>query len=284
VERFESADDVRARVATWRESGDTIALIPMMGNVHQGHLSLVALAAGQVERVVVSVFVNPTQFGPDEDYAAYPRTPEADARGLSRAGVDLLFAPSVATMYPYGPDNATTVQVPGLSDDLCGTHRRGHFQGVTSVVCRLLNICRPDLAVFGQKDYQQFVILRRMVTDLQLSVRLIAGPTERETSGLAKSSRNSFLDDEQQQTAAVIFRSLQQVQTALIDGERDFTALEKRATDAIAAAGLEPEYVAVRAADDLARPGPASLNLVVMAAARYGKVRLIDNLAVELVA
>jgi pantoate--beta-alanine ligase len=282
LERFESADDVRARVAGWRASGDTVALVPTMGNAHQGHLSLVELAGQQADHVVVSVFVNPTQFSPNEDFSDYPRTLEADADSLSAVSADLMFAPSVETMYPFGLDHATTVLVPGLSDELCGAHRPGHFQGVTSVVCRLLNICSPDIAVFGQKDYQQFVILRRMVADLQLSVRLIAGPTQRESNGLAKSSRNGFLNASQQETAAVIYRTLTDVHSALRDGKRDFTALEKRAMDAIAAAGLEPEYVAVRTADDLASPDSASRSLAVLAAARLGKVRLIDNLVVSL--
>lgn len=273
---------MRTLIAEWREAGDTIALVPTMGNLHKGHLSLVALAAEQVEHVIVSVFVNPTQFGPDEDYEKYPRSLDMDARRLARAGVDVLFSPSVETMYPQGVDGATTVVVPGLSEDLCGEYRPGHFQGVTSVVCRLLNICSPDLAVFGQKDYQQFVILQRMVADLHLSVRLIAGPTEREPSGLARSSRNNYLDETQLESAAVIYKSLQSVKAKLEAGERDYAELEQVAMGEIAAAGLAPEYVAIRRAADLAKPDADSLKLVVLAAAGLAQVRLIDNLSVSL--
>jgi pantoate--beta-alanine ligase len=282
VKRFDSVDDVRALIAEWREAGGTVALAPTMGNLHKGHMSLVARAAGEADHVVVSVFVNPTQFGPNEDYEDYPRTLDVDARRLSRAGVDLLFAPSVETMYPDGVDVATTVNVPGLSDVLEGEPRPGHFEGVTSVVCRLFNICSPDVAVFGQKDYQQFVILRRMVADLQLPVRLVAGPTEREKNGLAMSSRNGYLDKDQQEMATAIYKSLQQAQTELLDGARAYTELEQFAEERITAAGLGPEYVAIREAEDFSMPGSSSTDLVVLAAARLGTVRLIDNLTVKL--
>lgn len=282
MERIESAAELRALIAEWREAGDTIGLVPTMGNLHKGHMSLVELAAEQVEHVIVSVFVNPTQFGPNEDYAEYPRTLDMDARRLARAGVDVLFCPGVENIYQHGVDDATVVLVPGLSEQLCGQHRPGHFQGVTSVVCRLLNICSPDLAVFGQKDYQQFVILQRMVADLHLPVRLIAGPTERESSGLAKSSRNSNLDEGQAETAAAIFKSLQNVNAKLAAGERDFAALEQAAMNEITQAGLKPEYVAIRHAADLSIPAADSLQLVVLAAATLGQVRLIDNLTIRL--
>jgi pantoate--beta-alanine ligase len=282
VKRFDSIDEVRALIAEWHEAGGTVALVPTMGNLHKGHMSLVARAAGEADHVVVSIFVNPTQFGPNEDYEDYPRSLDADSRRLSQAGVDLLFAPSVETMYPDGADVATTVNVPGLSDVLEGEHRPGHFEGVTSVVCRLLNICNPDVAVFGQKDYQQFAILKRMAADLQLPVRLVAEPTEREQNGLAMSSRNGYLDDDQQQTATAIYKSLQQAQTELLDGARDYPELERAAEASIKAAGLSPEYVAIREVGDLSQPGPDSTDLVVLTAARLGKVRLIDNLIVTL--
>jgi pantoate--beta-alanine ligase len=282
VERVESAADLRTLIAEWREAGDTIALVPTMGNLHKGHLSLVQLAAEQVEHVIVSVFVNPTQFGPDEDYAEYPRTLDMDARRLSRAGVDVLFCPSVESIYPNGTDDSTTVLVPGLSDELCGEHRPGHFQGVTSVVCRLLNICSPNLAVFGQKDYQQFVILQRMVVDLHLPVRLIAGPTERESSGLAMSSRNSNLDKDQAEAATIIYKSLQNLKAKLEAGEREFAVLEQAAMAEITAAGLVPEYVAIRRVADLTVADAHSLKLMLLAAASLGQVRLIDNLPVSL--
>jgi len=269
-------------VAAWHEAGDGIALVPTMGNLHKGHLNLISRAAERGERVVVSIFVNPTQFGPTEDFERYPRTMEVDMRKLNRAGVDLLFAPSVAEMYPRGLDQATAVIVPEISDDLCGIHRPGHFAGVTSVVCRLFNICSPDIAVFGMKDYQQLIVISRMVEDLHLPIRLIAGPTEREPSGLAMSSRNGGLSDDEQVTAAAIFRVLNWVGTTLQSGNHRYDELESEARAQLSAAGLEPDYVAVRNAADLSAPPDAPVRLAVLAAARLGGVRLIDNLIVDM--
>jgi pantoate--beta-alanine ligase len=240
-------------------------------------MSLVELASQHAEHVIVSVFVNPTQFGPNEDFETYPRTLELDSRRLSRAGVDILFVPGVDDMYPFGIDAATRVEVPGLSDQLCGEFRPGHFAGVTSVVCRLLNICEPDVAVFGKKDYQQVVILQQMVRDLNMPVTLLAGETEREPSGLAKSSRNGFLDAAEQEQAAVIYAALSSAAESLSKGQVDIAGAEQAAWAEIAAAGLEPEYVSVRRADDLAIPDDADAQLVILTAARLGEVRLIDN-------
>jgi pantoate--beta-alanine ligase len=247
-----------------------------MGNLHRGHMSLVELAAEHAEHVIVSVFVNPTQFGPNEDFATYPRTLQLDARRLSRAGVDILFTPEVEDMYPFGLDVATRVEVPGISDQLCGEFRPGHFVGVTSVVCRLMNICGPDIAVFGKKDYQQYVILERMVRDLNMPVQLLAGETEREPTGLAKSSRNGFLDEADRERAAIIYAALSDAATQVAKGS-DIAVAEQGASAAIAAAGLVPEYVSVRRAEDLALPVAGDTQLVILAAAKLGDVRLIDN-------
>jgi pantoate--beta-alanine ligase len=282
VKQIHSIDELRAAISAWREVGDTVALVPTMGNLHKGHISLAKLAAEYAEHVVVSVFVNPTQFGPNEDFDAYPRTLAADARKLSHAGMDIMFAPSVKEIYPRGLDNGTQVLVPGLSDQLCGAARPGHFAGVTSVVCRLLNICAPDVAVFGQKDYQQWIILRKMVADLHSPVRLVAGPTMREKSGLAMSSRNSLLDDAQRDKAASIFSALIGVEQQLQAGRRDYAKLEDEAAGHIRDAGLETEYVAIRRSLDLGMPEKDTPRLSVLAAARLGKVRLIDNVLVEL--
>jgi len=282
VKKIQTVNKLRASIKAWREAGETVALVPTMGNLHQGHLSLVALAAQHADRVVVSIFVNPTQFGAGEDFARYPRTLEADARKLSRAHVDVLFAPTVDEMYPRGIEQATSVTVPGLSDDLCGKFRPGHFSGVTSVVGRLFNICMPDVAIFGQKDYQQLLVLQRMVEDLHFPVRLITGITEREPDGLAMSSRNNFLDAEQRATATVIYRSLEKLAEELRAGRRDYPALETAAAANIRAAGMEPDYVAVRDADSLAVPDSRAKRLVILAAARLAGVRLIDNVLLEL--
>ena len=281
MKRFNTVEDVRALTAVWREAGNTIALVPTMGNLHRGHMKLVERAAEHAEHVIVSVFVNPTQFGPAEDFADYPRTLEVDARRLARAGIDVLFAPSVEAIYPHGIEQAARVSVPGLADILEGAERPGHFDGVASVVNRLFNICNPDIAVFGQKDYQQLVLLRRMVADLHMPVRLISAPTEREKNGLAMSSRNGYLDDAQRDQAGCIYSALTRVGEALAAGDREFAALEGRACDELRAAGLEPDYLSVRRADDLAEPGAKDLRLVVVAAARLGGVRLIDNIRID---
>lgn len=284
MKQIQSIDKLRAAIAAWREVGDTVALVPTMGNLHKGHIGLAKLAAEYAEHVVVSVFVNPTQFGPNEDYEAYPRTLAADARKLTHAGADIMFAPSVTDIYPQGFDGSTQVSVPGLSDQLCGASRPGHFAGVTSVVCRLLNICGPDVAVFGQKDYQQWVILRKMVADLHIPVRLVAGPTMREKSGLAMSSRNGFLDDDQRTKAESIFNALTWVDHQLREGNRDYAKLEDAASRRISDAGLQPDYVAIRRSSDLSLPLKNTMRLSVLAAARIGGVRLIDNVLVELTA
>jgi pantoate--beta-alanine ligase len=282
MKRIESIDDLRAAIADWREAGARIALVPTMGNLHKGHLALVDIAAEQADHVIVSVFVNPTQFGPNEDYEDYPRTLETDARRLARTGVDILFVPAVDEMYPDGPDSSTSLSVPVLADELEGTSRPGHFDGVASVVCRLMNICHPDIAVFGQKDYQQLVVLRRMCADLHLPVEIIAGATVRDDDGLALSSRNNYLDDAERVAATAIYQSLKAVAAMLEQGNRDYAALEQSAGEQISAAGLDPDYVAIRTAGQLTVPDEASTHLVVLAAARLGDVRLIDNLLVEL--
>ena len=281
MKRIKTIAELRAALAAWREAGDSIALVPTMGNLHAGHLELVTLAQEHAEHTVVSVFVNPTQFGPAEDFAAYPRTPETDARRLRRAKAAILFEPSVEEMYGNGVEAATRVMVPGLSDQLCGASRPGHFVGVTSVVNRLLNICGPGVAVFGQKDYQQLVILQRMVSDLHLPVKLLAGATARDERGLALSSRNAYLDVSQQATAAVIYQSLEQARGKLEHGQIDIAAIEAEGLARIRAGGLEPEYFTVRQASDLAVPAVGGARLVVLAAARIAGVRLIDNVLVE---
>lgn len=282
MKQIHSVDKLRKAIAEWREAGDTIALVPTMGNLHKGHMSLISLAAEYAEHVIVSIFVNPTQFGPNEDYTNYPRMPEVDSRKLARAGIDILFAPSVEEIYPHGLENSAQVLVPELSDQLCGASRPGHFLGVTSVVSRLFNICIPDVAVFGNKDYQQLVILRRMVEDLHIPVKLLAGETERDANGLALSSRNEKLDEVQRAAAAIIYQALDDAATALRTGQNDFVNVEKTAIETISVAGLEPEYVAIRNAADLSMPQENSPRLAILAAARLGGVRLIDNVLVNI--
>ncbi|NND55285.1 MAG: pantoate--beta-alanine ligase [Gammaproteobacteria bacterium] len=280
MKRIATVAEMRELVDAWHEAGDTVALVPTMGNLHAGHMSLVDLAAQHAEHVVVSIFVNPTQFGPSEDFADYPRTPDMDLRRLQRAGVDVVFEPSVEEIYPRGTDGVTEVVVPDLSELLDGAARPGHFTGVTSVVTRLFNICEPDTAVFGQKDYQQLVILRRMVADLHMPVSIVAAPTARADSGLALSSRNGYLNADQLEQATAISAALTVACEALQSGAEDYAQLEHTARAAIDAAGLSCDYVQIRAAVDLSEPGADTLNLVVLAAARLGDVRLIDNMLV----
>ncbi len=273
---------LRENLHAWREFDETIALVPTMGNLHVGHLSLVEVARNLADRVVVSIFVNPTQFGPGEDFAAYPRTLDGDRRQLTRAKVDILFAPSVAEMYPLGEQGGTLVSVPDLSRILCGEFRPGHFDGVASVVTRLFNIVQPDTAVFGQKDYQQLVIIRRLQADLNLPVRVVAAPTARESDGLALSSRNQYLDSDGRARAPGMHRALVTCAALLRNGEREYAALEKRGKAELVGAGFIPDYFAIRNAADLSPPTPTSRNLVVLAAGRLGRARLIDNVLVDL--
>jgi pantoate--beta-alanine ligase len=271
---------LREQLAAWRNSGLRIGLVPTMGNLHDGHLALVRAALARADRVVATVFVNPLQFGPGEDLDAYPRTLPADAARLAGAGCHLLFAPSEATMYPQGRAGHTLVEVPGLSAQLCGASRPGHFRGVTTVVAKLFNLVQPDLAVFGKKDYQQLLLIRRMAEDLSMPLDIQGLPTVREPDGLAMSSRNGYLSADERARAPALYGTLQALAAAVAAGTAPAEA-EQDAIRALAAAGLEPEYVSVRRRADLAPPGPGDRALVVLAAARLGRARLIDNLELE---
>lgn len=271
---------LREQLAAWRNSGLRIGLVPTMGNLHDGHLALVRTAVARVDRVVATVFVNPLQFGPGEDLDAYPRTLPADAAGLAAEGCHLLFAPSETTMYPHGRAGHTVVEVPELSAELCGASRPGHFRGVTTVVAKLFNLVQPDLAVFGKKDYQQLLLIRRMAEDLSMPLDILGLPTVREPDGLAMSSRNGYLSAEERARAPALYGTLQALAAAVTAGTAPADA-EQDAIRALAAAGFEPEYVSVRRRADLAPPEPADRALVVLAAARLGRARLIDNLELE---
>ena len=253
-----------------------------MGNLHKGHLSLANLAAETAPRVVMSIFVNPTQFGPSEDFATYPRTLAEDAALIGATGhVDLLFVPSVAEIYPFGVEHAVRVQLPPLSAELCGARRPGHFDGVASVVCRLLNIVDPDVLILGQKDYQQFVLMQRMVSDLRMPVELRMGPTLREPDGLAMSSRNRYLDPQQRLKAPALHAALEHVRDRLRSGSADLAKLTAEACAFLERAGLTPDYVEIRRRDDLAPATPdVAEKRVVLGAAWLGRARLIDNLFV----
>jgi pantoate--beta-alanine ligase len=269
---------LRATVRGWRGAGQTIAFVPTMGNLHAGHHSLLKLARARADRVIASVFVNPTQFGPGEDFERYPRTLAQDQVGLAEAGCDVLFAPEVSTMYPFGPEASVSIHLPGITETLEGAHRPGHFDGVATVVTKLFNLVQPDIAVFGQKDFQQLKVVERMVRDLGLPVKIMAGPTLRDDDGLAMSSRNQYLSAAERTRAPQIHATLVQMRDLFRQGHAR-QALEQAARARLERAGFVPDYVAIRRADDLAEPADDERSgLVALVAARLGTTRLIDNL------
>jgi pantoate--beta-alanine ligase len=269
--------ELRALVAAWRRNGERIAFVPTMGNLHAGHGSLVGRASELADRVIVSIFVNPLQFGPNEDFAAYPRTPDEDRRVLESLQVDLLFAPEVADIYPRGQESTARVHVPMIEDILCGAFRPGHFMGVATVVTKLLNIVQPDVAVFGEKDYQQLLIIRRATLDLCMPIEIVGVPTTREPDGLAMSSRNRYLSAQERAAAPAIYAELERARAAIESGANDFAALARRAAEALQKAGFRPDYFEIRDAATLDEPSAESRELVVLTAARMGRARLIDN-------
>src|SRR6187455_1878996 len=269
---------VREQVSRWHAAGERVVFVPTMGNLHAGHVSLIETARAHGKRFVASIFVNPMQFGPNEDFAHYPRTPTLDAKMLSEAGCDLMFMPEVGEIYPNGADQATRVEVPGISDILCGEFRPGHFEGVATVVAKLFHIVDPDVAIFGEKDYQQLTVIRRMVADLCLRVEIVGAPTVREADGLAMSSRNQYLSPEQRQVAPTIYRQLQQAVTALGSGVRAYAQIEGTGRSVLDGAGFRTDYFSVRDALSLAAAKPDTKRFVVMTASRLGKARLIDNI------
>jgi pantoate--beta-alanine ligase len=283
VHTVHTVDGVREAVRGWRGARETVAFVPTMGNLHAGHIGLTELARRKADRVVLSIFVNPTQFGAGEDFGAYPRTLDEDAARVTEAGtVDLVFVPNEREIYPFGAEQAVRLTLPPLSRELCGASRPGHFEGVASVVCRLLNIVTPDVLLLGQKDYQQWVLVGRMIADLRMPVTLEVAPTRREPDGLAMSSRNRYLDAEERRRAPALHAALEEMRAALRGGAQDYAALEARARERLAASGFRPDYVEVRRAADLAKPaaGDRPESLAVVAAAWLGRARLIDNVRV----
>ena len=269
---------VRAAVGRARQEGKRIGLVPTMGNLHAGHVALVEKALQRTDYVVVSIFVNPMQFGPGEDLDSYPRTLAEDQKKLLEVGAHLVFAPNANEMYPYGMDGHTRISVPVVSEGLCGASRPGHFEGVATVVNKLLNIVGPDVAVFGQKDYQQLAVIRKMAQDLSLPVQIMRHPTVRAEDGLALSSRNGYLSAEQRAIAPVLQQTLQQIASAVQSGRTDYAQIINEASLRLSEAGLRPDYLDLRNADNLAPASDDSTDLVVLAAAYLGTTRLIDNL------
>ena len=271
---------VREHVRAWRKQGERVAFVPTMGNLHPGHVSLIEAARRHGERFIASIFVNPMQFGPNEDFAHYPRTPREDERMLAGAGCSVMFMPDVAEIYPNGSERATRVEVPGVSRILEGEFRPGHMEGVSTVVAKLFHIVEPDVAVFGEKDFQQLTVIRRMVADLCMPVKIIGAPTVRDRDGLAMSSRNQYLSTEERALAPSIYRALEAAAQRLRAGDVDFASIERAGFQALEHAGFRPDYFSVRNASDLSPATPAARELVILTAARIGKARLIDNVQV----
>jgi pantoate--beta-alanine ligase len=271
---------VREHVQAWHRDGLRVAFVPTMGNLHPGHVSLIEAARRHGERFVASIFVNPMQFGPNEDWAHYPRTPREDERMLAEAGCSLMFMPDVTEIYPNGAERATRIEVPGLSRILDGEFRPGHFEGVSTVVAKLFHIVEPDVAVFGEKDFQQLTIIRRMVAELCMPVEIVGAPTVRDHDGLAMSSRNQYLTTAERALAPQIYIALEKAATRVRAGDVDFASIERAGCHELESTGFRPDYFCVRKAGDLSAATAAARELVILTAARIGKARLIDNVQV----
>lgn len=275
-----SLKELRTILRGYRRQDKTIGLVPTMGNLHEGHISLVRKAAESADVVVTSIFVNPMQFGANEDLDKYPRTLAEDQEKLETAGNTLVFAPPLEEIYPEGLAQQTKVIVPEVSDGHCGASRPGHFEGVATVVTMLFNMVQPDLAVFGEKDFQQLAVIRKMARDLFMPVEIIGGPTVREDDGLAKSSRNGYLSAEERKIAPVVFRTLEATASKLANGRTDFHTLESEAEQSLSTAGLRPDYFNIVNSHTLKPASPDDHELTILVAAFLGTTRLIDNLSV----
>lgn len=272
--------DVHNATRAWRMAAERIGFVPTMGNLHAGHLRLIEVARKHTDKVVVSIYVNPMQFGPQEDFARYPRTLEADMAKLREAGVDLLFTPDDTTIYPGGVEQGTYVDVPSLSNILEGMQRPGHFRGVATIVNKLFNIVAPDVAVFGEKDYQQLLVIRRMVQDLALPIEILGEPTVREADGLALSSRNQYLSDAERRRAAGLYETLRHLRERIQRQRANWSDLEQEGIHRLEKHGFTPDYLAIRHSETLREPHAVADPLIILAAARLGQTRLIDNLRV----
>ena len=277
-----SIADLRQQVKEWKQAGLCIAFVPTMGNLHQGHLSLVKKARELADKVIVSIFVNPLQFNNKADLSSYPRTLDKDSEQLHSVGCDLLFTPTADAMYPNGMENQTIVTVPNMDDKLCGRHRAGHFDGVATVVIKLFNMAQADIAVFGEKDYQQLLLIKTMVNDLNLPIDIVGVETYREASGLAMSSRNQYLTESQQNEAAGLYQTLLSLKQKIEQGEQNFLELQQQAMTILTELGFTPDYVDIRCASDLKQAKVSDKQLRILVAAGLGKARLIDNIACNL--
>lgn len=276
----DSIASLRALIGEWKRQGSSVGFVPTMGNLHDGHLKLVKRAKAHNDKVIISIFVNPMQFGANEDLDAYPRTIEDDKAKLIGEGADAVFLPSVQDMYPAGLDVQTFVEVPGISDVLCGASRPGHFRGVATVVSKLFNMVQPDDAFFGEKDFQQLQVIRTMVRDLSMAVTVHGVPTEREASGLAMSSRNGYLSAEQKAKASLIYQAMQKMKLAIEQGDTNFADIENSAISELEKEGFKNDYVKVVNAQTFMPATTDDKQLVIVVALFMGTTRLIDNLQI----
>lgn len=281
MQTFTDIEELRQQIQRWKQAGDSIGLVPTMGNLHAGHIELVKQAKAYCQRVLVSIFVNPTQFGPHEDLASYPRTLAEDQQYLLSVATDALFLPTATNMYPTGTCN-TQIIVTHLTDMHCGAKRPGHFAGVATVVNKLFNIVQPNIAFFGEKDWQQLAVIRQMVADLNIPIQIVGVPTVREADGLAMSSRNAYLTPSERLQAPLLYQVLSNIKAAIRAGNQNYIVLEEQACHCLAEGGFTPDYIRICQAQTLQPASPLDHALIVLAAARLGKARLIDNIQINL--
>jgi pantoate--beta-alanine ligase len=282
MDQAHSVSELRQYVQHWKGHRQSIAFIPTMGNLHHGHLSLIEKGQSLCDKSICSIFVNPMQFGPNEDFNHYPRTLEQDIELLESVNCDLVYMPTASELYPHGLEKISQIIVTDLTENFEGAHRPGHFTGVATIVAKLFNIVKPDISVFGKKDFQQYCVIRKMTQDLDMDVEIIGQETSREASGLATSSRNQYLDDTQKSQAALIYRTLQEAANKIIKRDQDFTSIEKQATDQLDQAGFETDYFSVCNADNLKPATAQDRKLVILVTTRLGDTRLLDNIEIDL--
>jgi len=282
MQTLKTKSQTSATVQRWKQSGESVAFVPTMGNLHEGHLKLVDTAKQYADKVVVSIFVNPMQFGKNEDIDTYPRTLDADSTQLAERGVDLLFSPSIDEIYPNNTQSATWVEVPALSNILCGEFRPEHFVGVTTVVAKLFNIVQPDVAVFGEKDFQQLFLIRKMVSDLDFPIKIIGAPTVRENDGLAMSSRNGYLSETERKQAPLLYQMLEKIYQRLKTSNANYREIEENTSKILENTGFSVDYVSIRRPEDLQPADNTDKELVILVAAKLGQTRLIDNISINI--
>ncbi len=282
MDQANSVTELRQYVQHWKDHKQSIAFVPTMGNLHAGHLSLITKGQSLCDRSICSIFVNPMQFGPNEDFNHYPRTLDADIQLLESTGCDLVYMPTASELYPQGLENISQVIVTDLTEIFEGAHRPGHFTGVATIVAKLFNIVKPDISVFGKKDFQQYCVIRKLAQDLNLDVEIIGQETTRETSGLAISSRNRYLSEHQKTQAALIYQTLQDSAASIKAGETNFVNLEQQATGRLNSAEFDTDYFSICNADTLQSATPEDKKLVILVAVRLGQTRLIDNIEIDL--